>query len=149
MLGQQTETLADIQDTIKLAVALDPSYVHFTIFCPYPGTAAYSEGVKSGIIKKDVWQEFAANPTEDFELPFWEEHFTAEELRELLVKAYKGFYLRPAYIVKRIARIRSMGEFKRKMKAGLSVFTMKSKQRLAIKAKARDIVPLANYDVHS
>lgn len=153
IIGQQTETAQDIKDTVELAKRLDPNYAHFTIFCPYPATETFYEGLKTGILQKDVWQEFAANPREDFDLPFWEENFTADELREWLVRAYKEFYLRPGYIVRNVARIRSLGEFKRKVKAGLSVMTLTPGKRevstLAIRKKVHDIVPLASYEVHS
>jgi radical SAM superfamily enzyme YgiQ (UPF0313 family) len=153
IIGQQTETEQDIRDTIELAKRLDPNYVHFTIFCPYPATATYFEGLRSGILKRDIWREFAANPTEDFELPFWEENFVADELRAWLVQAYKAFYLRPNYIMKNVARIRSWGEFKRKIKAGLSVVTMSSDKSkhttLDVRKRVHDIVPLASYDVYS
>jgi anaerobic magnesium-protoporphyrin IX monomethyl ester cyclase len=146
MIGHPTETIEDIRDTMELAKQLDPNYVHFTIFCPYPATEAYFQGLKSGILKEDVWRKFSANPKEDFELPFWEENFTADELRTLLVQAYKGFYARPYYILKNVARIRSMREFKRKVRAGLSVIAMKSDKQsqstLAIRKKAHDITPL-------
>lgn len=148
MMGQQTETKEDVQDTMNLARRLNPSYVHFTIFCPYPGTAIYQQGLNNGVIKKDIWREFAANPREDFELPFWEENFSRDELREMLVQAYKSFYLRPMYVAKRLTQIKTLGEFKRKVRAGLSVITMKADQKLAIKKNARDIVPLASYDVN-
>jgi radical SAM superfamily enzyme YgiQ (UPF0313 family)/ubiquinone/menaquinone biosynthesis C-methylase UbiE len=151
MMGQQTETVADIEDSIRLARELDPNYVHFTIFCPYPATAAYFQGVQEGIIERDVWKEFATNPNENFVLPYWNENLTADQLRHLLVYAYKSFYTRPDYIIKNIARIRSPGEFKRKVKAGLSVLTMSSDQQkmttTAIKKKVHDIVPLASYEV--
>ena len=153
MIGQQTETAEDFQDTIDLAKRLDPNYVHFTIFCPYPATETYFEGLKNGVIKRDVWKEFAANPTEGFDIPFWEELYTADELRGWLVKAYKEFYLRPSYIIKNVSKIRSWGELRRKVRAGLSVVTLGSTkedlQTLAIKKKVHDIVPLASYDVHA
>ena len=41
IVGQQTETRSDIDDTIKLAKDLRPDYCHFTIFCPYPATEIY------------------------------------------------------------------------------------------------------------
>lgn len=148
MMGQQTEKAGDVQDTINLAQELKPNYAHFTIFCPYPGTNIYAQGLANGIIKKDVWREFAKNPTEDFELPFWEENFTRHELREMLVQAYRTFYLRPGYILKRMTQVKSVGEFKRKMKAGLSVLTMRADQHLAIKSKAKDLVPLSSYDAN-
>jgi anaerobic magnesium-protoporphyrin IX monomethyl ester cyclase len=153
ILGQQTETVGDIQDSINLARELDPNYVHFTIFCPYPATAAYFEGLQTGIIKRDIWREFAADPKDDYELPFWEENFTADELRTMLMRAYKSFYLRPKYVAKNMLRIRSFGEFRRKVRAGMSVVTMgadkESQSTLAIKKKVKDIVPNANYEVHS
>ena len=148
MLGQPTETFEDVQDTISLAKQLEPNYVHFTIFCPYPATATYFEGLESGILE-DVWREFAANPREEFELPYWEENFARDELRALLVQAYKTFYLRPGYIIRNVTRIRALGEFKRKVKAGLAVATMRSDKlsQLAIRKKVRDIIPLASHDV--
>jgi anaerobic magnesium-protoporphyrin IX monomethyl ester cyclase len=151
IIGQQSETLQDIQDTVNLAKQLDPNYVHFTILCPYPATAVYFDGLRSGVLKKDVWREFAAHPHEDFEMPFWEENFTAEELKELLVHAYKAFYLRPGYVFRNVSRIRSAGEFRRKVRAGLSVIGMRADEQseLAIKEKVRDIVPLASYDVRT
>lgn len=153
MIGHPTEIESEIEDTIEFAQHLDPNYVHFTIFCPYPATASYFEGLRSGILEKDIWREFAASPTEDFSLPYWEEHLTGDELREWLVRAYKAFYLRPDYIIKNVAKIRSLGEFKRKAKAGLSVLGMKSDKdtltTLSIRDKARDIVPLASYDVYA
>jgi radical SAM superfamily enzyme YgiQ (UPF0313 family) len=150
IFGQQTETTKDIEDTMNLAVALNPNYAHFTVFCPYPATEIYQKGLESGIIKEDVWKSFAENPRPGFELPVWEENFTRRELQELLVRAYRKFYLRPRYIARNIGRIRSWGEFKRKAKAGLSVFTMKPTQTPGkISSKAADAVPGAAYDVSS
>jgi len=152
IIGQQTETRKDIEDTIALAKSLKPNFVHFTIFCPYPATEIYELGLAEGIIKEDVWRKFAENPVEGFELPFWEENFTREKLLEMLVKCYKGFYLRPAYILKNVARIRSVGEFRRKMKAGMSVASMTAVDKLSLKPnirrKVQDVVPQASYNVH-
>jgi hypothetical protein len=57
--------------------------------------------------------------------PHWKENFTLEELQELLTLGYKGFYTRPGYILKKLAAVRSLGEMKRKVRAGLKVLTMK------------------------
>ena len=124
IIGQQTETASDVDDTIRLAKKLDPSYCHFTVFCPYPGTQMYRKGLESGIIEEDAWRHFAMDPQPGFELPAWEENFTRRELRQLLVKCYKSFYLRPRYVWRRLGRIRRWGELKRKLHAGLSVVRM-------------------------
>ena len=153
IIGQQTETACDIHDTLQLARELNPNYVHFTIFCPYPGTEIYTQGLESGIIREDVWRKFSENPHDRFELPVWEENFTRQELREMLVKAYQSFYLRPTYIARNLLRIRRFGELKRKVKAGLSVMGMTADQKLYDPAdmsrRARRLIPAASYELHS
>ena len=128
MIGLPEEKESDIQDALDLSIGLKPEYCHFTIFCPYPNTAFYERGLSTGIIARDVWRDFAKNPQPGFSLPVWEENFTRDELQQHLVKLYKKFYLRPGYILKRTARIKSFNEFKRKAKAGLSVLQMKASQ---------------------
>jgi anaerobic magnesium-protoporphyrin IX monomethyl ester cyclase len=151
IIGQQTEKINDIEDSIKLAKELSPNYVHFTIFCPYPATEIYDNGLKNGIIKEDVWKKFATNPTNGWELPVWEENFTRQELRELLVRCYKEFYLRPNYIFKNVMRIKSLGELKRKVKAGISVINMTAGDKVthkSIQKNVNEIVPNAAYNVY-
>lgn len=125
MIGLPSEKLGDIQDSFDLAKELKPDYAHFTIFSPYPGTELYNSGLKKGIVKKDIWKEFAESPKEGFKIPVWEENFSRDELYEMIVKFYKSFYLRPSYIVSRSLRVKSKDELLRKAKAGLSVLFMK------------------------
>jgi len=127
MIGSPTETRDDIMRTIDFALELNPDFVHITILCPFPATEIYTQGLKEGVFTADHWREFAKNPTPDFKPPYWNENFTDRELQELLIFAYKKFYTRPTYIVKKMLRVRSWGEFKRKAKAGLKVFGMKGR----------------------
>ncbi|MGQ9626241.1 MAG: B12-binding domain-containing radical SAM protein [Anaerolineae bacterium] len=124
IIGSPTETLEDISETMKLARELDPDYVHITIMTPFPGTELYARGLREGRIPRDVWREFAADPQPDFQPPYWEESFTREELLELIDRAYKDFYLRPRYVLKRLSRVRSFGEFLRHARAGLKVLKL-------------------------
>ncbi len=152
IIGQQTETADDIGSSIRLARELDPNYVHFTIFCPYPGTEIYFKGLESGVIKSDVWHEFAENPRPGFELPVWEEKFTRLELQKMLVKCYKGFYLRPSYVARGLLRIRSAGELRRKVRAGMSVLAMRPGDKVfskKIRQQVRDVVPRSPIEVHT
>ncbi len=121
MIGSPTETKEDILQTIKFAKELNPDFVHITITTPFPATAIYKRGLEQGIIKNDYWQQFAQNPTPDFQPHYWQENLTQTELLELIDYTYKGFYTRPTYIIKELLKVRSFGEFKRKMKAGLKV----------------------------
>ena len=130
IIGQQTEGAEDIRDTMTLVRRIDPDYVLFTIFCPYPGTEIYAQGLERGIIEKDVWGEFAREPRSDFELPVWEENFTRAQLREMLVKCYKSFYMRPGYVFRRVRQLRSLGELGRKLRAAMSVVWMSPNERV-------------------
>ena len=74
-----------------------------------------------------------------------------QELKEILVKCYKGFYLRPKFIARGLSRIRGLGELKRKMRAGLSVVTMRPDEKVfdkALQDKIRDVVPDSPIEVH-
>ena len=125
MIGNPQETLDDIHTTFKVMKSLKPDYMHMTILTPFPGTKIYYDGLAEGIIKKDYWKEFAANPRSDFVPPHWDELFSRDELNDLLVRGYRSFYLNPLYVLKRIQQVRSLGEFKKKAVAGLKVFNMR------------------------
>ncbi|MGB7294723.1 MAG: radical SAM protein [Candidatus Aminicenantales bacterium] len=127
MIGLPSEEIHDIQDTFDLAKDLRPDYAHFTIFSPYPGTELYYLGLENGIIKTDIWREFARGPREGFKIPVWEENFTREELYGMIVQFYKRFYLKPRYVLSRLRKVRSAGELTRKARAGLSVLGMKKR----------------------
>jgi len=127
MIGAPTETRDDIMQTIDFALELKPDFAHITILCPFPATEIYSRGLEEGIFTKDHWHEFAKNPTPEFQPPYWNENFSDLELQELLIFAYKKFYTRPTYIIKKMLKVRSLHEFKRKAKAGLKVFGMRGR----------------------
>ena len=125
MIGNPTETKDDILDTFEFSQRLDADFIHMTILTPFPGTKLYRDGLRDNIIDQDYWKLFAQKPRKDFVPPHWKENFPLEELQELLASGYKSFYTRPGYIVKRLAAVRSFGEMKRKVKAGLKVLMMK------------------------
>ena len=124
MLGNPGESQVDIDQSLDLAMEIQPDMLHLTIFTPFPATRLYREALDGGLIREDVWRQFALHPSRDFEPPIWGEHFTKRELRELITSSYKKFYLRPQYVWRRLLRLRSFAEFKRKFKAGLSVWGM-------------------------
>jgi radical SAM superfamily enzyme YgiQ (UPF0313 family) len=126
MIGSPGETREDILATFRTIRDLNPDYLHMTILTPFPGTEIYAEALQRGVIKSDVWQEFAAAPRNGFQPPHWGEYFTREELNDLLVQGYKSFYLRPGYVLKRLIKVRGVSELMRKAKAGMAVLRMKS-----------------------
>lgn len=124
MLGNPSETREEIMQSIRFSRELNADYVHFSVTTPYPGTDLYYMGIQKGIFG-DFWKEFANNPTKEFRPVLWEEILKRDELDDLLIKAYKGFYLRPAYILKSIFKTRSITEFANKAKGALRVIKLK------------------------
>jgi radical SAM superfamily enzyme YgiQ (UPF0313 family) len=122
MIGCPHEkTRDDVLKTIEFAKEIDPDYVLFGILTPYPDTEIYDEGVKKGIIDPQIWENFVTNPSAGFKPQTWTEFLSQEELEEMLDIAYKKFYGRPGYMLKRLTEIRSAGELWNKVKAGLNI----------------------------
>lgn len=124
MIGNPTETRKQIMETFAFAKKIKPDYVHFAVTTPFPATDLYRLGLEKRILKTDYWQGFACNPRKDFVPKLWEENLLEKELKKLLNDMYKRFYLRPSYIFKEIREISSRQEFRRKIKAGLSLLRL-------------------------
>jgi len=124
MIGSPRETRATIEDTIRFAIKLAPDYVHFSVTTPFPATDLYRMGLEEGILKSDYWLKFAKNPTATFTPALWEENIRREELIRLMHSAYRRFYLRGGYVLRRLRRVKSGGELLRKARAGLGVLDM-------------------------
>lgn len=111
----------DILRTINFSKEINPDFVLFNILTPYPFTELYKEGVKKGLFRSDYWREFVLNPRKDFVPCFWEEYFSKEELLELLLLAYKQFYLRPKFLMKVLTNHQNLKSFFRKIKTGIDI----------------------------
>jgi radical SAM superfamily enzyme YgiQ (UPF0313 family) len=125
ILGSPGEDCMAIHRTIDFAISLNPEYVQFTIMTPFPGTQLYQLALNQGMIKKDIWREFALNPQPGFNTPIWPGELTQRELEELLVFAYRRFYRRPKYLFNRLKKIKSLRDLLLKIKAGYKVLTFK------------------------
>jgi len=124
MIGTPVErTRQDVEDTIRYSIKLDPDFVMFNLMTPFPGTTLFDEGLRDGVLELEPWTEFMRNPDEAFKAQVWDEHFTREELRDMLEGAYRKFYWRPKFVLRNITQIRNTTDFKRKATAGLRLLT--------------------------
>jgi radical SAM superfamily enzyme YgiQ (UPF0313 family) len=98
MFGLPFDTIETMEKTIKFAKEIDPDYAQFTIATPLPGTPMYYWVKKYA--KKILIQEGDLNFFN--QVCFETENFKKEDVLRLYKKAYKEFYLRPGYIIKRI-----------------------------------------------
>ncbi|NOY24266.1 MAG: B12-binding domain-containing radical SAM protein [Oligoflexia bacterium] len=120
MIGTPTErTREDVMDTIRYSIRLNPDFVMYNLLTPFPGTTLFDEGMRDGVLDMEPWLQFMRQPDASFKAQVWDEHFSRDELRELLGLAWKSFYWRPEFVVKNLLQIRNIADLKRKATAGL------------------------------
>ena len=106
MIGTPVErSKQDVLDTIEYSIRLKPDFVMYNILTPFPGTTLYDEGVNEGVLDVEPWLEFMRHPNEEFKAQVWDEHFTRDELRDLLHYAYRRFYRRPSFVVRNLFKL--------------------------------------------
>ena len=108
MLGLPGETPELGRKTINYAVELDPDYAQFSITTPYPGTQLWKTYEKWGTLDKTFKNYHGW-------LPVFVPHGykNKEELLTLQKEAFKKFYFRPKFIIKKILKIRNYTDLKR------------------------------------
>ena len=97
ILGAPMETENEMMETVEAAIRLNPDYAQFSILTPYPGTELYEIARKNGWLLTENFDDYTAGKPvlKNFHLP-------PERIQEILKYAYRRFYLRPRYILKRI-----------------------------------------------
>jgi len=111
MLGNIGETRETVKETVEFAKSLDLDNATFFITTPYPGTDLYKIALeKEYINSRTKYEDFA--PITDAKPVIVQENIPAEELIELRKKAFKQFYLRPKYIIRKLRQINSFESFK-------------------------------------
>jgi len=102
ILGAPMETKKEMNETLKLALKLDPDYAQFSILTPYPGTEIYEEAKQKGLLLSENFDEYTAGK------PVLKTIVPKEELAKFLKKCYLRFYLRPKFLLRELRK----GNFK-------------------------------------
>ncbi|MBN1592941.1 MAG: radical SAM protein [Candidatus Coatesbacteria bacterium] len=119
MIGYPTETLETIKETIQFAIALKPDMAMFTATVAHPSTHLYELARQGGLIKTDYWRDFTLGETNE-KLPFF-----VKDADLWAKKAYKKFYLRPAFFIHRLKKMRSWQDLSKAASAALMLMRMK------------------------
>lgn len=107
MFGNPGETEETMQQTIDFAIELNPDIAMFNIATPNPGTQMYAWAEKEGLLSTENWEQYdIATPV--LNLPT----VSREKVLEYYRKAYRRFYLRPQYILGRLAKLRTMADLR-------------------------------------
>lgn len=116
MIGLPQETPETVRRTIKFAKKLDCTYAQFAITMPFPGNKLYEEAVKSGLVNLDSnWDQFvyAGVGSGGIQVPvLTTKSLSAEDLEYWAKKAYREYYFRSSYILKKLVKIRSIKDIK-------------------------------------
>lgn len=97
MLGNPGETEVTMNQTIELAIRLNPDLVQFNIATPYPGTEMFNWARTNNYLRTCNWEEYdLSRPVMD--LP----DTPAELVLKYYRLAYRRFYYRPIYILRKM-----------------------------------------------
>ncbi|MFX0196909.1 MAG: B12-binding domain-containing radical SAM protein [Candidatus Hodarchaeota archaeon] len=99
ILGWPGETIHEINQTITFAKKLDLDFSQFSIATPYPGTALYDMVKEEGLLTSEDWAQFTAGRP-----IFATNQFSEKDLRNLLHKAYRSFYLRSKFLIRQLRK---------------------------------------------
>jgi len=127
MMGNPTETLDDVKDTLAVSRRIKPDFMQMTILSPFPATQIYLRALQEGVIEGDPWRDYAKRIHNSFRPPLWDSIYTRNELEKHLRWFYGKFYLQPSFVIDRIKEVRNFGQFKRYASAGVSLLTMTMK----------------------
>ncbi len=120
MIGLPTETADETVATIELAKRLDLDYAIFGIFAPLGGSEFYDEGLNQGRFG-DFWQEFVKSPETSIQDGSWT-RADMDRYYGILLDAYKQFYLRPSYMLRRLIRTDSWPQMWWQIQSALRIF---------------------------
>lgn len=116
VIGLPWEDEDTVEDTIDFAIELDSDFISFYTATPLPGAKFYDYAKEHSLINSDTSFSSAY-----FYPSVNTHHLSKERVFELHKKAIRKFYLRPAYILRMLSRIRSFTELKNYFIAGLGV----------------------------
>jgi len=120
IIGYLSETDQTVSDTIAFAKDLSPDYAIFGPAYPLPETKLFNDAVKEGLVEPEYWREFVLGKRTDA-VPF-----LFPDTRGWVARAYRSFYFRPGYILKRFCEIDSWKNLAKNCKTALSLLQLKT-----------------------
>jgi radical SAM superfamily enzyme YgiQ (UPF0313 family) len=116
LFGIPGETYEEGLKTIEFACELNPDIANFHALTPFPGTELYDNIDKYGTMSSDL-TDFTYQGA-----AFIPHTMTRQEVAELRQLAFKKFYSRPSYIIKKILALRNINDLRAYTKGAKSLF---------------------------
>ncbi|MBI5533678.1 MAG: B12-binding domain-containing radical SAM protein [Deltaproteobacteria bacterium] len=105
ILGFPGEDLESLTRTVNLALDLDSDFVIFNLAIPLPGTDLYRLAKEKHALMCDGFELYPK--TDGAHVLIRLEDVPARALEEFYRKAYRRYYLRPRYVLRRLRSLRS------------------------------------------
>lgn len=121
LIGSPWETKQSFEKTIEFAKSLPLDFAHFNKFVPYPGTVIYKELTAKGYGINFDKGSYINNHSDFTYIP---EAFTSLEYTSRLNYAYKSFYLRPSYLMRRLLSMKTFTELVGNLKGAYSIMSL-------------------------
>lgn len=120
MFGFPVDTRETMEKTIGLMKKLKPDMVQASIPMPYPGTRMYEQVKAAGQLNFDSWEDFDMTQGSVVKM----QGITREEMRGILSRVYKEFYLRPQFVLQTLFHIRRPSDVTRILRSFLSLISL-------------------------
>jgi anaerobic magnesium-protoporphyrin IX monomethyl ester cyclase len=106
IIGLPGETMSSAKRTIDFALDIDPDFASFNVASPRLGTALREEALEKGYIPNELTELDNSIKFPTMELGT----LSKDDVWELRQEAIRRFYLRPSYLWRRLAGVRSFRE---------------------------------------
>ena len=113
MFGFPYDSRQSVEDTIRFAKKLSPDQVQFSINMCYPGTSLYEYAKNNNILLAKEFKEFDMTHGPVVKTLDMDRNY----LDDILARAYREFYFRPAFIVQTFKHLRDIDELKRVLRS--------------------------------
>jgi radical SAM superfamily enzyme YgiQ (UPF0313 family) len=116
MLGSPGETPETIRQTIEFAKKLKIDFAQFSVTTPFPATELYNLYMQER--QNEIpWESFVYAGSDSQMTPVFESSsLSRNDLKYWTRRAYREFYLRPAYLWQRLLKCTSWSELKMNLK---------------------------------
>ncbi len=124
MFGIPGETFEEGLETIDFAVKLNPDIANFHAITPFPGSYLYDNLDRFGTISDEL-SDFTYQGA-----AFIPKTMTREDIHKLRQIAFRKFYLRPSFVLKKLLGLRTLNDVKVVLKSARSIFWLALKMDL-------------------
>jgi len=125
MLGSIGENESTMRETIDFAKSLSLDVAQFSILVPFPGTEVKRIIEREGKILESDYSKY---DNIDGKMIFEHGELNKELVERMHKQAYKEFYMRPSFMIKRLFRTRSWLELKNQLKGFTAILNLGGKK---------------------